>query len=228
MGGPAPSPQQHPETLQLELGRGSEVVYFPSCISHEASKLLFRELDQHPSWQKRPITLRDRRTGAHFEALEGRPTISFSEPAGTKYCYSGSWRVAEQFPECVLAAKERVEALLGDQLASWTQLTGKAGCFNYCLANKYENGLQSVGKHADDEPDILPRSPIATLSLGASRTFMLEAKDGGLGLAPHRLRLEAGSVLLMAGRTQEHFRHSIPRDRRVGGARISLTFRINR
>lgn len=211
-----------PRALSLE---GAEVLYFPALLSPDDAHRLFRELDGHRSWQKRPIWLRDRQTGKHFEALEGRPTISFSIPPGREYRYSGSWRVAEEFPEGVLAAKARVEALLGPRLADWARAAGRHAAFNYCLANKYEHGAQSVGKHADDEPDIVPRSPIATLSLGAARAFCVEAKGD-----PERkseLTLHAGSVLLMTGRTQERFLHSIPKDKRVREPRISLTFRMN-
>lgn len=201
------------------------MTYFPAAVTPDVADQFFLQLDAHPSWQKRPIRLRDRDTGKHFEALEGRPTISFSIPPGREYSYSGSWRVAEEFPQFVLDAKARVEEVLRPQLEEWARATGRPPVFNYCLANKYENGWQSVGKHADDERDIVPRSPIATLSLGATRAFAVEAK--GDPERATKVTLQSGSVLLMAGQTQEHFVHSIPKDKKVREPRISLTFRMN-
>jgi len=169
---------------------------------------------------------RDRTTGECVEALESRPTISFSLPAGREYRYSGSIRQAEAFPACVLDAKQRVETLIHSHLASWAIAAGlSCASFNYCLANKYENGKQGVGKHADDEPDIIKRSPIACLSLGATRRFEFESKsDPNIA---HAVDLESGSVILMLGSTQQQYLHSIPKQPRVREARISLTFRIN-
>lgn len=221
---PTPSRAAPRPPLALPL-TGAEVIYFPECIPKEAASRLFADIDRHANFQKRPILLKDRETGRFFEALEGRPTISFSIPPGREYSYSGSWRVAEEFPQCVLDAKAQVEATLRAHLISWGRIAGREPSFNYCLANKYENGTQSVGKHADDEPDIVRRSPIATLSLGATRTFVLQPK-GDLEQS-FKLPLCAGSVLLMAGATQENFVHSIPKDKKVQEARISLTFRIN-
>uniref|UniRef100_A0A7S4UEP7 Fe2OG dioxygenase domain-containing protein n=1 Tax=Alexandrium monilatum TaxID=311494 RepID=A0A7S4UEP7_9DINO len=197
--------------------KGAEVFLFPDCLSQADSQELFAELDAHASWQKRPIVLRDRETGKRVEALEGRPTISFSLPPGKEYSYSGSFRVAEEFPACVLRAKEQVEAVLGPCLQDWARAAGRKPAFNYCLANKYEHGSQSVGKHSDDEKDIIPRS--------ATRMFVLEPK-GEYGIK-EQVALHAGSVLYMGGRTQERYLHSIPKDKKVRGPRISLTFRMN-
>lgn len=232
---PPAAPLPQPQCV-LECG-GAEVVYLPGCLGPDDAQELFEQLLWHPSWQKRPIMRRDRDTGQRFEVLEGRPTISFSEPPGRRYMYSGSWREAEEFPDCALAAKARVEELLDPYLAPWARREGRPAVFNYCLANKYEHGGQAVGKHADDEPDILPRSPIATLSLGTERDFVLEEmsrpnrKGAQQPPSPEpqqfSVRLASGSVLLMLGRTQELFLHSISKDKRVRKPRISLTFRMN-
>ena len=47
------------------------------------------------------------------------------------------------------------------------------GGFNHVLANRYRDGADSMGFHADDEPEFGPDPLIATLSLGASRRFRL-------------------------------------------------------
>jgi len=209
------------EAFALE---GADVQYFPGLLSESEAAEIFAELSRMASWQRRPIRVRDRETGENKEVPEGRPTVSFSTPPGMKYRYSGSWRVAEAFPDLVLQVKQRVERLLAPHFEAWAARSGRALCFNYCLANKYETGLQAVGKHADDEKGILRCSPIAAVSLGAARDFVLEAKaDPEVSL---KVRLESGSVVVMAGHTQENFVHCITKDRRVKEPRISLTFRI--
>lgn len=142
-----------------------------------------------------------------------------------RYQYSGSWREAETFPAGVQLVKQRVEELLKPFFNEWSSKSGRTLAFNYCLANLYENGRQAVGKHADDEKDILRRSPIATVSFGATREFVLESKSDPQSTLP--LNLVAGSVMVMAGHTQENYVHSISKDKRVRHPRVSLTFRIN-
>ena len=39
------------------------------------------------------------------------------------------------------------------------------------LLNRYRHGLDRMGWHADDEPELPPDHPIASLSLGASRSL---------------------------------------------------------
>jgi alkylated DNA repair dioxygenase AlkB len=64
---------------------------------------------------------------------------------------------------------------------------------------------------------------IASLSLGATRRFVLkQRRDPGNRLA---LELPSGSLLLMRGDTQRHYRHALPRTARAIGPRINLTFR---
>lgn len=213
-------------SVQSIIDGDAEVILFNNCFCSSEADALFTKIDQHPSWQKRPMTLQDRDNGSTFEALEGRPTIAFSVPVGKAYRYSGSCRVGQEFPPYILQAKERVEALLAPRLATWAKAAGCAPTFNYCLANKYENGVQYVGKHADDEDDIVPHSPIATLSLGATRTFQLEVKGDPSSIV--RIALPAGSVLLMDGATQERYVHCIRKEKQVETTRISLTFRMHR
>ena len=49
--------------------------------------------------------------------------------------------------------------------------------FTTCLLNRYRNGQDSNGWHADDEKELGKNPPIASLSLGASRWFHLKHKD---------------------------------------------------
>jgi alkylated DNA repair dioxygenase AlkB len=81
-----------------------------------------------------------------------------------------------------------------------------------------------MGFHSDDEPELGRQPVIASLSLGAERTFILKHKRAKQ-LRPVRIRLASGSLLLMRGETQHCWRHGIPKESRPCGPRINLTFR---
>ena len=95
--------------------------------------------------------------------------------------------------------------------------------FNSVLANRYRDGTDAMGWHSDDEPELGPEPVIASVSLGAPRTFAFRARADGRRVDQV---LAHGSLLVMSGRTQHAWRHAIPRTRRVMGERVNLTFRL--
>jgi alkylated DNA repair dioxygenase AlkB len=97
------------------------------------------------------------------------------------------------------------------------------GQFQGVLANLYRDGRDAMGLHADDEPELKPDAEIASVSLGAVRRFVLKPRDAAQ--APFELQPAHGSLLVMAGTTQRHWRHGVPRAARVSAPRINLTFR---
>ncbi|KAF7197121.1 DNA oxidative demethylase ALKBH2 [Pseudocercospora fuligena] len=113
------------------------------------------------------------------------------------------------------------------------QLTENAtGCkFNFSLVNYYASGDDSISYHSDDERFLGIDPAIASFSLGAKRDFLLKhkptsAKDDSES-KPMKLPLASGDMILMRGRTQSNWLHSIPK-RKSGDAdrgRINITFR---
>lgn len=93
---------------------------------------------------------------------------------------------------------------------------------NGVLGNLYRTGLDHVSWHADDEPIFGPDPAIASLSLGATRTFKLRNQTTR---EVTTIDLKAGSLLVMEGATQARFQHSLPKRVRVQEPRINLTFR---
>jgi alkylated DNA repair dioxygenase AlkB len=94
--------------------------------------------------------------------------------------------------------------------------------FDSVLANRYRDGRDSMGWHADDEPELGPEPVIASISLGASRRFSFRHRTTG---ARRDIELTHGSLLVMAGATQRHWQHALPRAAGVFDERINLTFR---
>ena len=74
----------------------------------------------------------------------------------------------------------------------------------------------------DDEKELGTNPVIASVSLGESRDFLLKHKTTEEKL---KLVLHSGSLLLMAGETQNHWKHTLPKRTRSLKPRINLTFR---
>lgn len=129
---------------------------------------------------------------------------------GAVYRYSGTVNVPQPWPDALLELRARV-----------TEAAGVT--FNSVLCNLYRGGADSMGKHSDSEPELGRNPVIASLSLGAVRRFQLRhRKQRGVGLD---LDLPDGSLLIMRGALQHHYRHGVPKQPNVEGARLNLTFR---
>lgn len=131
---------------------------------------------------------------------------------GAGYAYSGVLHEPAPWTPRLAALRARVEAATGLR-------------FNAVLANLYRDGQDSVGWHADAEPEIGPSVEdrwVASLSFGDARRFVLAHRQTG---ARHELALGNGALLVMRGTTQSHYRHAVPKTARAVGARLNLTFR---
>lgn len=124
------------------------------------------------------------------------------------YRYSGTRFTPHPWPKALQPLRERLQTELG-------------ASFNSVLANLYRDGRDAMGWHRDDEPELGSQPLIASLSLGATRRFVLK-DDAGLR---HAFELSAGDLLLMSGDSQQRYRHALPRTARPVGPRINLTFR---
>ncbi len=94
--------------------------------------------------------------------------------------------------------------------------------FNSVLVTKYPDGNAHLPMHSDDEEDISDNSFIFTVSLGASRTINFQQKSSSAPVTS--VKVEHGDVYVMSKKSQEFYKHGIPRD--FGKAtRVSLTFR---
>lgn len=96
--------------------------------------------------------------------------------------------------------------------------------FNAVFLNLYRDHNDSMGFHSDDEKELGKNPTIASLTFGATRTFVMKHKFRK-ELSAMKLPLEAGSVLLMKGETQHFWKHGINKQTTPCGARVNLTFR---
>ncbi len=109
---------------------------------------------------------------------------------------------------------------------------------NHILIQRYLDGMGYISPHSDKTLDIQRGTAIVGLSLGATRTMILQPKvsdDGAREKSVH-LELPHGSLFILGWETNQQFMHGINRDKRAiedrredelrdGGERISLTMR---
>ena len=126
-----------------------------------------------------------------------------------RYQYRGTQIEAAPWPDFLLEARDRIQALSGYQ-------------FNFVVGNRYLTGKDSIGWHSDDFPQIGERPAIASLSLGSTRKFKLRHRDSGETVDYY---LESGSLLIMLPGCQEDWVHAVPKTARPVGDRINWTFR---
>ena len=170
---------------------------------------LFAELLASSRWQQPTLTLYGRRHPVP------RLTSWMADP-GCTYRYSG----IDHRPVPLSAPADRLRQELN-------QAIGGPG-FNSLLLNRYRHGQDRMGWHADDEPELDPAAPIASLSLGASRDLRFRPRPGSLSEAPFSLRLDDGDLLLMEPPSQRHWQHGLPTRARVQEQRLNLTYRVIR
>jgi alkylated DNA repair dioxygenase AlkB len=188
---------------EIVLSEGASCLYVADFLAPVTADVVHRELANETPWDTNV-------TGAF-----GRPRRTFWV-GDFAYAYSGVLHHPAPWTPTLERIRHDVEALVFGE---------SAGQFRGVLMNLYRDGNDSIGFHADDEPEIEPESPIASISLGAARTFVLKPKKKRIAKADVRLVLAHGSCLVMRGRTQLDWRHGIPAEPDVTGTRVNLTFR---
>lgn len=169
------------------------------------SGVLMRVLQQEIGWRQERILVWNQ------PRLQPRLSAWYGDP-GRAYRYSGRRFEPQPWTDTLLRIRTDVEIASGHR-------------YNSVLLNLYRDENDSVGWHSDDEPELGPAPVIASVSLGATRSFRLrhrQRKD----LAPVSIALEDGSLLLMKGATQRCWRHAVPKETGPCGPRINLTFRL--
>ncbi len=183
--------------------RDADLAFDPHWLPAQAADALLARLRETIAWQVHRIRL--------FGREHPAPRLScWIGDAGASYRYSGVRFEPHPWPEALRPVRARLARELGID-------------FNSVLANLYRDGRDAMGWHSDDEPELGASPVIASLSLGATRRFLLKRRDGTE--RAQTLELGHGSLLVMAGDTQRHYRHALPRTARAVGPRLNFTFR---
>lgn len=185
------------------LPRDGEALLFEHALRACDADRLLEDLSASIAWRQEIATIMGRRVPIpRLTAWHGE--------AG--YVYSGIAMAPVAWTPPLLELKRCAEAHAGQ-------------AFNSVLLNLYRDGRDSVSWHADNEPGLGRNPVIASISLGATRCFQLKHRSSGERIA---IDLSHGSCLIMAGATQHHWLHQLPKIARPVGPRINLTFRSMR
>jgi alkylated DNA repair dioxygenase AlkB len=180
------------------VGDHGDVRYLPEFLDAATGERLIAELHATTHWR------------ADSRMMYGRRVLVPRETAAVGAHMAQPWTPA------LVEVRARIEQHIG-------------AAFDWVFINRYRDGNDSVAWHNDDDAEEDPRRIIASLSLGATRSFQLRPKRAS-GLAYGKIAVDVahGDLIVMQGETQRYWDHAVPKDPRVAGERINLTFRQHR
>jgi len=189
-----------PDTfISIPIEDGALALLARLPLPYSTDEILSRLLAETP-WRQDSIVLFGKRH------LQPRLTAWYGDAS---YTYSGL----------------RLDPLPWTPLLAEIRAAVEAACglhFNSVLLNYYRDERDSMGMHSDDEAELGPEPAIASLSYGATRSFVLRHKRNKRTV---KLDLHDGSLLLMSGSLQSNWLHGINKSTRSIGERLNLTFR---
>lgn len=188
-------------TVNLLPGDGT-VNYYGPILSLDEARRYFERLLRSVPWKNDEAVIFGKRI------ITARKVAWYGD-ADYSYTYAGTTKQALSWSKELLALKAIVEKLTGAK-------------FNSCLLNLYHDGNEGMAWHSDDESSLVQDSTIASLSFGAERKFSFKHKQTQQSVS---LVLENGSLMVMKDATQTHWRHGLPKSKKIKTPRINLTFR---
>lgn len=183
----------------------AEIIYLHDFISHDESIHYLEILLDQIDWQQNQIKM----FGKVYD--EPRLTAWYGDQ-GLSYTYSGIQLEPKPWTGVLQRLKEKVSEVAKTQ-------------FNSALLNYYRDGQDSMGYHQDNEKELGINPTIASLTFGAERTFQLKHITDK-SIKRKDIPLKSGSLLIMAGATQHHWKHQIPKTKKHIGPRLNITFRV--
>jgi len=180
-----------------------KLTYYPNFFNEVLADSYFKILSNQLEWQIEHYKM--------FGKIVNSPRkIAWYGNEDVNYRYSGIDHQALAWTQELLDIKNCLEIKLNQR-------------FNSVLANLYRDGQDSMGWHADNEPELGSNPVIASLSFGATRIFSLRTMQKPRQSL--KIPLEHGSLLVMDGTTQYAWQHAILKTKRCLEPRINLTFR---
>lgn len=184
------------------ISHEGEVFLFEHFVAADEAARLTEQLCRELDWHAETILLYGRQVSVPRR-------VCWYGDAGATYTYSGVTHTPLPWPSVLADLRMRIQSSAGAQ-------------FNSVLGNLYRDGNDSMGWHADKERELGRNPVIASLSFGAQRVFKLRHNKSGETV---EISLPSGSLLLMAGALQHHWRHCLPKMRGIDAPRVNLTFR---
>lgn len=142
----------------VQLTPGSYLLIHDSFLSPELANAISQELMERDHLFERPLI----RTPAGKTVPIPRGQTAFGQ--GT-YHYSNIYVRAHDPPPGIATLLRVIQQAM------------ECDAFRFVLVNKYTDGRDSIGRHADDERGLVDGEPIISYSLGAARRFIIRSKQ---------------------------------------------------
>ncbi len=192
-----------PEPIFFSLP-DAEISYHSNFFNIQKSNELFSKLKSEIPWQLDNIMV--------FGKSHPQPRLTaLFGNKGKPYGYSNIVMQPRAWSPLIMYIKNEIEEICKEN-------------FTTVLLNRYRDGKDSNGWHADNEKELGKNPIIASVSFGAERIFQM--KHNSIEKLKQNITLEHGSLLIMKGATQHFWKHQIPKTAKPIGERINLTFRI--
>lgn len=186
----------------MNLGGGAVLQHWADFL-HHASEPLLNTLMDDIEWQQPRVKV--------FGKSHPIPRLQcwMGDPQAN-YRYSGLLMKPTPWHPKVAHLKQAIERTCGQR-------------FNAVLINYYRDGLDHMGWHSDDEPELGLEPWVASYNLGQSRDFALRRK--GESKTAMKFPLRHDHLMLMSPAVQLGWQHSVPARKRTHGVRVNMTFR---
>jgi alkylated DNA repair dioxygenase AlkB len=146
--------------------------------------------------------------------------LTATSPWEQRYRYMYGRRVAEPRLTAEYAdidvAPQRLLHIVTDMLSEHYRVA-----YRYLWLNLYRTHRDSTSWHGDPIAKVQETSTVPVLSLGAARRFLIRPAEGGQSVS---LTAASGDLIVMGGRAQRDWRHSVPKQATPAGPRISINF----
>lgn len=181
-----------------------EALFYQDFLDDSESEFYFKRLQEEYDYRQIKIKLYDK------EVLQPKLTAFAGDP-GEGLDYSDEALLVQPWTETLSNLKEKVQDIAGTK-------------FTHALLNLYRDGKDHVSWHRDKVRNWGKQPVIASLSLGAARTFQFRNYEEKH--LTRTMELTPGSLLIMRGDTNDKWEHRILKSGKRLGPRLNITFRV--
>jgi alkylated DNA repair dioxygenase AlkB len=189
------------ERIKLDEA-GSYIKYYPNYLDANKADEILKILLNDIKWD-------DSSRNTYGKITQFNRKSSFYAFSGLKYPFSG--RTFEG------------KSMTSTMCEILKDLNNNNYDFNSILFNYYKDGRDTISWHTDNEKELGQDPVVGTLSLGQERPFYLRHCIDHSN--KHNFLLGHGSLMVMEGKTQNFWEHSVPQRAKLNQPRLSLTLR---
>lgn len=180
-----------------------ELLFDESFLNEQEATELFNMLKKNIIWEQKFINIYDKHIAI--------PRLTAWVGQDVYYAYSNIDNKPQPWTQELLALKEKIEQKYNILI-------------NGCLLNFYKSGKNHISWHSDNEKELGLNPTIASISLGAVRSFQLKHKFNK-DVQKININTTNGSLIIMK-KMQKKWLHRVAPTTKEVGERINLTFRF--